>query len=327
MKKQLKKEILIGPYPPPIGGVSNHIKRYSENNNVEIIKHDTLMSFSNIIYLLKQQKTKFYLHSASPLGCLILYLKSKILNLQCEYFFINHNFQIIISNRKDLAITIKKFIWKLFFRNCKKVYVVNVDLIEKMKKIYGILNYSLFDPYVPPKISDEQKVLKTYNKNVTHFIKTHYPIISSGAWQLSFHNGIDLYGFDLIINATNMLNQYFNNIGVILFVGNPYYNEAYIDELKKRILKYGLDNNILIITGQKEMWPILKISDIYVRATNTDGNPLSIKEALHFGTTVVGSDCTMREEDVFLFKNRDYYSLVKIILKIQRERMNNNIKS
>ena len=47
-----------------------------------------------------------------------------------------------------------------------------------------------------------------------------------------------------------------------------------------------------------------RIADVVVRATNTDGNPLMVQEALWCGVPVVASDCVPRDPEVVTFRSR-----------------------
>ena len=54
-----------------------------------------------------------------------------------------------------------------------------------------------------------------------------------------------------------------------------------------------------------------------VRPTNTDGDALSIREAMYFKISVIASDVTTRPENTIIFKNRDlddFYIKCKIEL-------------
>jgi glycosyltransferase involved in cell wall biosynthesis len=61
----------------------------------------------------------------------------------------------------------------------------------------------------------------------------------------------------------------------------------------------------LIMEDLEELYPVLIKSDIFVRPTNTDGNAVSIKEALWFGVPVLASDVVSRPTNTIIFKNRD----------------------
>jgi hypothetical protein len=50
---------------------------------------------------------------------------------------------------------------------------------------------------------------------------------------------------------------------------------------------------------------ILETSDLFLRATNTDGDATSLREALALDVPVAASDASPRPEGVVLFRKRD----------------------
>ena len=77
----------------------------------------------------------------------------------------------------------------------------------------------------------------------------------------------------------------------------------------------GLKEKILLYESyDEEFWPILARSHIFVRPTNTDGDAVSVREALFFGLRTICSDVTYRPEGVILFKNRDIEDLKEKVI-------------
>jgi hypothetical protein len=56
---------------------------------------------------------------------------------------------------------------------------------------------------------------------------------------------------------------------------------------------------------------LMQQCDIMIRPTNTDGDSLSVREAIHMEKLVICSDAVSRPEQCILFKNRDLEDLVK----------------
>ena len=78
--------------------------------------------------------------------------------------------------------------------------------------------------------------------------------------------------------------------------------------MKNKITTIGIDKNFIFITQNYQFYPILMASDLFVRPTNTDGDAISIREALHFRIPSVVSDAVPRPKGTNLFKNRDIHS-------------------
>jgi hypothetical protein len=306
-------KLLIGPLPPPIGGVSNHLIRFAQKNSIPVFREKSKYSYHDFCYILKLRNKEIYSHSISWKILAFLFIKRIFLNHKCNYYLINHNFQAIYTIERSVKGLIHFFLIQRYVKNCKVIYVVNPDLIDKMKALYGTLNYKVFDPFEPPDENKEDEIWDSYGEDILKFISEHEVLISSGAWQLSFHNGEDLYGFDLLIKMMAELKQYKNKVGLIFFIGNPNYNEQYIQKCNDLIDELAIRDDIFILSGQKEMWPIIKRSNIFIRATNTDGDPLSIKEAVYFGTKVIASNCCTRDQHASIFQSRDLKSLLNSI--------------
>ena len=65
---------------------------------------------------------------------------------------------------------------------------------------------------------------------------------------------------------------------------------------------------------------LIECSDIVLRPTNTDGDALTVREALFLGKKVLASDIVERPEGTILFKTRDIDDLEKRLSSIINER-------
>jgi glycosyltransferase involved in cell wall biosynthesis len=75
--------------------------------------------------------------------------------------------------------------------------------------------------------------------------------------------------------------------------------------------------NLFILTGQNEIWPLFKHCNLMVRPTSIDGYGVSIAEAIHFDCPALASDVCERHHKAKLFKSRDnldFYNKASSIL-------------
>ena len=136
----------------------------------------------------------------------------------------------------------------------------------------------------------------------------HYPVISANAFTIKFFKGVDVYGIDLCIELCYNLKQKWNNVGFIFFL--PQIGDIqYFNSLQQRLSELHLQNNFLFVTQPYPFYPILLKSTIFIRPTNTDGDAVSLREALHFKVPSVASDVVARPDETILFKNRDINDL------------------
>lgn len=312
--------VIVGSLPPPLAGVTNHIFRLSKKYQIPVFQINKPFPFKDKLKFLFLKKKEIYIHTHIYTILLLVLVKQIFFKGKCEYYIVNHNFPALTEpNKNGIKNRAKHYIRKSCLKKCDKVYAVQKDIIPKMTHNFGQLQIELYDPFIPPDENNEQKAFDVYRSSVEPFFKKFSPVIISGAWQLNMHNGEDLYGFDLLISLISRLQKRKHNVGLIFFLGNPDHNRDYFNSIKRMIKELNLSENILLITGQNELWPAIKRSDLFIRATNTDGDPLSIKEALFFGTKVLASDCVNRAEGVKLFYSRDMESLEKETINILKE--------
>ena len=314
------KIINIGSYPPPFGGVSNHLKRLREYLEKENIKNE-LIDLSNyrsdekinnrirniswkktILYLLFQKKAILHFHNFSWKNTFIYYI------LGFKHFTILsfHNERFLSEIEKTPRILQKLIVKCINSMNyvivdSSKCCIIAEEIIENKSKIF------IIPEFIPP-----SEISRLDGESlITNMRKKHKFLISSNAFQICFHNGVDLYGIDMLIKLTARLNK--ENIDTAFcFLLPKIGNNSYFLKLKEEIIRLNIPDRFIFITNPlKEASSLWKVSDLFIRATNTDGNSLSVLESLSIRTPVIASNCVPRPEGVVLFKTRDFDDLQK----------------
>ena len=94
--------------------------------------------------------------------------------------------------------------------------------------------------------------------------------------------GLDLYGNDMSIDAVRLLNE--KNTGNTFYLLMIVHNsDKYPHKLKKYqdMIAEGLGQNIMLVTTPVNFLRIMKVSDVILRPTTTDGDSITIREALY----------------------------------------------
>ncbi len=116
----------------------------------------------------------------------------------------------------------------------------------------------------------------------------------------------DLYGLDQLVELTARLKPDFPRVGIVVcFWDHVPADEAYLSELRHRAEARGVADSLLFNTRKGSFVPVLEASDVFVRPTNTDGDAVSIREALYLGVPAVASDAVERPDGTILFRTRD----------------------
>ena len=157
-------------------------------------------------------------------------------------------------------------------------------------------------------------------QNVWEFINNSNFLIAANGW-IRFYNDEDLYGMDMLIDLVYELSK--RNIQVSLMFAllgaeiQSMEEKKYYCKLKNKIKELGIENNIFIFESKnKEFYPILQKSQLFIRPTNTDGNSVSVMEAMDLEIPCITSNACPRPEGVVIFKTRDMDDLIKKTMEL-----------
>lgn len=305
--------INVGPLPPPIGGISTYLYRLSKIKKDELFISDSKVTLLKlIIYFMRGNVLVF--HSFMAKHILILLLFSRFCRGKYVICFYGEGLKIIFNN----ANIIKKELLHLIITKASNIEVVNDHIFS----IVAMIEPRCTDKIImkcdrlPPPLEDEEKILKTYDDGIHEFFATHSQVILLNAFRLAMYNGIDLYGVDISIDALHILKKKYKDIGLFFALPDSEYNKEYFNKLQDKIKEYGLEDSFYVMTGQRELWPLFKKASVFIRPTCTDGDALSIGEALYFKCPTIASDVCKRPDGVIMFKSRDTFQLVQKIEQV-----------
>ena len=316
------KILLVGPYPPPLGGVSVYVKRLKKL--LDKRGHQTDVFFTSKKYKSKMKNSiklflLFYrnnydiinIHGYFRAYILMIFLGKYI--KKYDIFYTGHNPRIFDNKNKFTRYFIKKFIEKLDY-----LILVADHVLENLKENNVKLPSKLIvqHAFLPPPFEEEDRIIRSYSLETNNFLSKQKPLIIANAWQIKFYQNMDLYGLDLCVELTCRLKKSFPKIGLLFALANNHVNADYIRKIKNRINILGIKDNFHFMTGQKELWPLFKKADLSIRPTATDGDAISIRESLHFNCPVVASDAVQRPKNTTIFKSRDVDDLYLQVSKI-----------
>jgi glycosyltransferase involved in cell wall biosynthesis len=315
MNKKKSRIALIGVYPPPYGGISVHIQRlneqlekkgfgciiYDSGKKKDILQKNVKATKNTkgwmLKYFLNAKEDIVHYHGYEPKSLLLFSLFSIVRKKRVIFTF--HSFRY---NIKDINLLHKFIFW---IANRAKIYLIVVGPQIKEKIIsLGIKseNIEVIPSFIPPTVREED--IAEIPQEVWAFMNSHNPVIAANAYKISYYNNQDLYGIDMCIDLCANLKQYYPGIGLVFSLPDIGDYE-YFEKMKQRIADKGIENNFLFITEPYQFYPILMKSDVFVRPTNTDGDAVSLREALYFKVPAVASDAVPRPEGTILFKSRD----------------------
>ncbi|MHA1368701.1 MAG: glycosyltransferase family 4 protein [Promethearchaeota archaeon] len=327
-RKRYGKLAILGPYPPPFGGISIHVQRMLAILEKKNVRFDFFNMTKGSLY--KKHHYRFYY--GNPIETVANTISSMIILLLRRYRVIHiHNayslFHRIVAGilglfNKPVYLHVhnvsindaikrggmKGWLLKKLLRNVN-ILAVNRE-IERGARDYTRRKVIRIDAFLPP--SYDEKLFERFKKSY-NIDRDEYDLIISMVGWFTEYNNEDLYGYDLTAKTVRYLKKKGYKVLVIAGV-NGILSKRVHEAFKKALESYNIGENFLMIYGDLgEIWPIYLISHVFIRPTNTDGSPLSIKEAIWVGTPVIASDCVDRIENVRLFPNRDYLALARCL--------------
>ena len=304
--RKKKKVLLIGPFPPPYGGVSVHILRFKnllkETFNFNYI--DESSTIKNEYFNLRSLKIFTYLKTIANTE--IIFIHSGNLWVRIFHVFIGRMFGkktiLVLHGFTSKPPKIVFQLLGLIYRSSDLVIAVNSDIKTRLN--LPERKCIIKEAYIPPVVDDEPELplkisslLKKYKKDGT--------IVCGNAFRLEKYKNQDLYGLDLCIEVTKRLVEKKVPFIFIFIVSSIDQSSEVYFEYESTIKEFNLGQHFYLINEKLSFVKLMQESDIVVRPTNTDGDSLTIREALFLNKKVLTSDVVERPAGVKLFKNRD----------------------
>jgi len=285
MNKLEKKIFIIGKVPPPIGGVTIHVKRLLDILDQKEIEYTFISLTKKTIlnYMIKTNKnTIIHLHTSSPFIRFMFsfFNKFKKSNILLNTYHGNLGRFGILKNWMD-KFSIKHSTIPIVLNN--ESFSIAKDINSRTRQISA---------FIPPNL--EEPLSNKINKLIVNLKKEKPLVFCTNASNLSFDRNKQeiYYGTFLVKLFCKDENQKF---GFIFSDPSGNYKKHF------ESIKLKPTNNIIIISKPHSFYNILKLSDCFIRATTTDGDPLSVKEALFLKKIVFASNVIERPNEVFTF--------------------------
>jgi glycosyltransferase involved in cell wall biosynthesis len=290
VKGNKKKVLLIGPYPPPEGGVSIHLQRLLRKSATHPGLELAILDISRMKFVDQNE------NSSGAFSALKFFLSASIVHIH-----LSHPIKSFIGQ------IVKLFGKKLFYtqhnpRMADDSSTRNViRMSDKVIFVYKDERYPerlVIPAYIP---AENDSILP---EEIEKLCEGRRVVVTLGTAPLSQSDSDDVYGFDIILNSIEKLQV--EEKCLFLFVD---VNGTFKKRCKQRIveLQNKVGSNILIsyLSSGIDFPALLKKADVYIRATRSDGDSLAVREALNTGAIVVASDCSIRPNGCVLFETGD----------------------
>ncbi len=321
MSKERVKILQIGPYPPPLGGWSYHIRVFKEyldkngyknhvinigesrrNKSLGCIDVQNYLDYimKNIKFLIKGYIIYNHVDGCSWKG-FVLTITSQVLSV----FFLRPTFLSFHAGLNQHCFKEGKWVYsamaKIVFKMSKKI-ICNSEEVKRRILEFGIDEERIF----PISCFSHQYLnfKETIYNEQYEFIRKRSPLLFTYVF---FR---DEFTIDILIESIKKLLERYPELGLII-AGSTKGSE----EISHLISKLGIKEHIFFAgdISHDNFLSLLSKSDLYIRTHLNDGVCSSVLEALSLGVPVVASYNEMRPKSVLTFRGGDEEDLYKKI--------------
>jgi glycosyltransferase involved in cell wall biosynthesis len=293
---------ILGPYPPPFGGVSIHVKRLHEvlqsrgvvsrvfdqysSYDIEKDVYPTKMRAAWwLSYFFRNKPEVVHFHIFSYVQYLYIFLlsycsKSKII--------------ISIHNERILSTpTVLRFFVIALIRTSriKKCIVVSETVFDRFKG-WGVKSIQWIPAYIPPEFISKKEL------QVGRGVKVFY-----NASTLKSEESRSVYSLDMIFH----LSKQNNACDFHIFIGEE--ETGALTEILSEINNY---KNTYFYYN-KNMIDYMHAADVFIRPNRVDAFGISVQESLDLGVPAIASDVCTRSKGAILFPSGDVGKLNDIL--------------
>lgn len=308
------KVLLVGP-SSYVGGVSMHLQRLRSllNDQIDYLVIDdsplsvnksgpNIRNYKRFLDNLKffHRNDVVHIHSGHWLLRILLIVLARATGTQ-----------VVVTLHSFRVSGIQLFLSRLALRLSSRIICVNYEVKSSVR----LFNRTVVkEAFLPPSGADFKGLPNDIDFLLSH--KSESILICANAYKLTRFEGEDLYGLDQCIDVARMAKEKRRNIFIVFVVATLEADNLLVKAAREAIIKYELQERIAIYPRALSFVSLIKRCDVVIRPTRTDGDALTIREALYLGKSVIASDVVRRPEGTVLYKTGSSEDLFQAIEKV-----------
>ncbi len=290
--------VLVGPVPPPRGGVSSHVERLAllledEGFRVGILNHRSQAGDPRIIASLHRNPARYWLQLRRVQAPVIHYHHSRLDTLLATALARrNSRSTWIVTFHSDVierSLTSKvpgvALLSRSLIKRFDRIIAVSEALGDLVRAQTGRL-VTVIPAYLPlPKRADDKRHVGPIT-----------PTAIVAASRVASRASEDRYGLDVASAVFAAASTEVPDLRFEMFLSQAPSGagaRGYIEHVLEPLRDAGLVERFKVNIGS-ELSPALRRGAVYLRTTRTDGDAVSIREALDAGVPVLASDVVKR---------------------------------
>ena len=308
--------LVIGPWPEPKGGVSIHVRRFCERlkeggaspgliDESRVVKSGipNLRQMGYLTYLrLLAAHTIIHVHSGNSWVRLAHVVAGRLLGRK-----------VVLTVHSFRGSSATRLLTWLAAYLSTRVIAVSADIA---RSLHGqVLVAPAFIRPVATELSASEQIRRRFDA----WRSEGKIVMVANASRIVEYKGHDLYGLDLLVELferPEIRSRY--ACWFAISAGDP--KQAEVVSAKEKLRELRAIDQFEIDFSSCDFSGLIEISDIFVRPTRSDGDAISIREALLLGRKVVASNCSVRPPSVILFESGNSEALADALAQADTAR-------
>lgn len=293
--------VIVGPVAPPHGGIATHIERMASllrrnGLQVGILDHFSHEQHSLVIGTLRRNPLRYWWEMRRLRVSVVHYhharwstlIAASLARRPCGGAWIvtfhGHDVEPFLGSRIRGVSTLTRWAINRFDR----VIAVSAAVADGVSEQTGV-DVMVVPAYLPADVVDQPEDEASQP-----------PTVIVAAYCVGTTPSDDLYGLDIVGAVYASASAVIPGLRLELFLAqapNSLRARRYLDQALEPARRAGLSERVSIHVGA-ELAPAFHRGAVYLRTTRTDGDAVSIREALDAGVPVVASDVVKRPAGV-----------------------------
>jgi glycosyltransferase involved in cell wall biosynthesis len=316
--------LILGPVPPPFGGISVHLSRLvpillRAGLKVGVLNHFGSKDMPFVVAALNRNPLNYYriprkfrarivhYHHAGwwPLVALALAKGSS----STRYILTLHGGAIYGPLRSKVPIVSHITRWAL--RRFDTIIVVDPKVASFVQSHVDKQRIEV----LPAFLEFSNKDLAAYDARLEAFLDSGRVLVVAAYGVQFLDDGRELYGLDMVVQAFTTLAPDRKDLRMAIFLARRQSGpkpRRHLARLQRRLEQAGLRDRAIIVFGLP-LLPALRSNAVFVRPTRAEGDAVSVREAQSAGVPVVASDVVSRPPGVVVFPTDDVAKLCEAL--------------
>lgn len=298
--------LIVGPYPPPLGGVSTHVSRLAavlgeHGVRVGVLNHFGHTDGPPVIGALHRNPLRYWRELRRISAPVVHYHHGRLSTLVAvalarrrggTYVATIHGQRLAHQLETPVVCWLAR--WAL--RRFDELVAVSLEIAQSLERRVGHSRITLLPAYLP---ADELRG-KAPGGAPAEFLRRPGRTLLVSAYRIAAapDGSGDVYGLDRAVETFLRLAPRHPDLRLGVFIAKAVrgrWARRYIKAQTARVTEHGVADRFALYVGEN-LTAAFGHDVLYLRPTRSDGDAVSVREAIEAGRQVIASDAVIRPE-------------------------------